>query len=685
MANITELKNKAAAIKSATVPESVSASQVGGLFEDVIDFAGQAATDVEETRVKALTEIEATGISSKADAKPGKNIFNPAAIIDGKYINASGAEASNTSYAATDYIKIETGKSKLFVCCLNAAGVGGSYIAQYNTSKAVISESITNTATYVKVGDVWWYVYEITLDANCKYIRFGCEKGNMAKFMVTYDWQGDEISIDEYNPIGGYLEGITDGAEQLARSAMEAANNCVEKKTGNNILDISKITEGVYINSQGGESSNPSFFASDYIPITGEASFIIDGSNSGGAYTYLYDKDKKPLTGVYQQSGYEGGKYRYTPVYSAAAKYIRCSCALTNIDKCGVVYGHVAPTNIDEYSPIYGYIKEYDLKIQKASNEKEFGYSAGKSSLVAGEEMILRVPNIQSEFVETFYAKIDNATGIDFCVDTQCAVARITASEIVITGTSVDNLHLSEKRYTHGLTIKDYVCVTIVHGYELGVAKITLSSGGADYSISDAPWYGTLYRCHANVIAGSLMDIILSYHPTGMKKPVWMYGDSYFGIWTKYLIGKFSNYMLDAYYGVGASVALDSMKRALAITKPSVIVWCQGMNNWESAWEGHEESYQQWEDATNEVINICNAYGIELVLCTIPSTATHSNARKNAFVVNSGYRYIDVNNAVGDGQGTWYDGYLASDDIHPTDKGSRAIAGIISATLRCLL
>lgn len=61
----------------------------------------------------------------------------------------------------------------------------------------------------------------------------------------------------------------------------------------------------------------------------------------------------------------------------------------------------------------------------------------------------------------------------------------------------------------------------------------------------------------------------------------------------------------------------------------------------------------------------------------------HEN--KDNYVRESGYRYIDFAKAVGatvDGQGnvTWYDGMLDTDNIHPTAKGAIALFNMAIAT-----
>ena len=57
----------------------------------------------------------------------------------------------------------------------------------------------------------------------------------------------------------------------------------------------------------------------------------------------------------------------------------------------------------------------------------------------------------------------------------------------------------------------------------------------------------------------------------------------------------------------------------------------------------------------------------------MPSTAT-KNTLKNAYVVNSGYRYIDFAHAVSaNGDTTWYDNMLNADNVHPNEQGALAL------------
>ena len=51
-------------------------------------------------------------------------------------------------------------------------------------------------------------------------------------------------------------------------------------------------------------------------------------------------------------------------------------------------------------------------------------------------------------------------------------------------------------------------------------------------------------------------------------------------------------------------------------------------------------------------------------------------SNKNSIIRSSGLRYIDFYNAVGSTEsGSWYDGMLSTDGVHPTETGARALFG----------
>ncbi|MGM9624714.1 MAG: SGNH/GDSL hydrolase family protein [Eubacteriales bacterium] len=154
------------------------------------------------------------------------------------------------------------------------------------------------------------------------------------------------------------------------------------------------------------------------------------------------------------------------------------------------------------------------------------------------------------------------------------------------------------------------------------------------------------------------------------EKPVWMFGDSYFGVVSCRIIGQLKNYgymnfLVDGLAGQGSPGAFAELERALLYGTPKLLVWCLGMND-------SDESYCS---VAEKVIAICKERGIELVLSKIPTVPQRSKEKLNAYIEQSGFRYIDSYQAVGASpEGRWYDGYLYEDKVHPTDAGAQALA-----------
>lgn len=65
---------------------------------------------------------------------------------------------------------------------------------------------------------------------------------------------------------------------------------------------------------------------------------------------------------------------------------------------------------------------------------------------------------------------------------------------------------------------------------------------------------------------------------------------------------------------------------------------------------------------------------ITLILATVPSVPKIDNTGKNKIVRESGYRYIDFDEAVSDGHGNWKAGMLSKDGVHPSKSGAKAMA-----------
>lgn len=154
------------------------------------------------------------------------------------------------------------------------------------------------------------------------------------------------------------------------------------------------------------------------------------------------------------------------------------------------------------------------------------------------------------------------------------------------------------------------------------------------------------------------------------KKAVWAFGDSYFGVnserWSGGLkeMGYF-NYYINAIAGQGSAAAFTDLKRSLNFGTSKYLLWCLGMN----------DTFSGWKTKLDEVISICKEKKITLIVSTIPTVPIKDNEDKNQVVKESGYRYLDFASAVGaQTDGTWYSGYLCSDNVHPSSLGAQALA-----------
>jgi hypothetical protein len=161
-----------------------------------------------------------------------------------------------------------------------------------------------------------------------------------------------------------------------------------------------------------------------------------------------------------------------------------------------------------------------------------------------------------------------------------------------------------------------------------------------------------------------------------------MFGDSYFSVydtrWVYYALqDNFLNCaMLNAYAGEASTAAMDALQNLLKITVPKMVVWCLGMNDPDSS----SAVNASWKSSYDMLVQLQTKYGFQLVLYTVPTTPTMNNNYKNAIIRESGYRYIDADNAVRiDSEGHWvgngtdYATLSPGDNVHPTTYGAKLL------------
>lgn len=227
----------------------------------------------------------------------------------------------------------------------------------------------------------------------------------------------------------------------------------------------------------------------------------------------------------------------------------------------------------------------------------------------------------------------------------------------------------------HSLTIQDFLFATINVIDTKATIRIITSTGS--YKKDNISWDG----CNGNVffrsINGTFTNSVLSWTSKALDYPVWVFGDSYLGLnsderWPYYIrdIG-FKKWLACGFSGSSSSAQLNCLKTLIEMTKPSLIVWCLGMNDPDT----ESAINSSYKDCVDEVIQIGKTYNIPVVLSTIPNVPDRIHAFKNQYIKELGSRYIDFESSVGaNSSGTWYDGMLSSDNVHPTELGAKALS-----------
>lgn len=232
------------------------------------------------------------------------------------------------------------------------------------------------------------------------------------------------------------------------------------------------------------------------------------------------------------------------------------------------------------------------------------------------------------------------------------------------------------KTVAHGLTITDFVHVYVVIN-EKSWVTVRVTSVSGTFKTDAITWNG----CNGEVMAMAsmaTMDVRFDYIINDMKKPTYLFGDSYTAVSAErypwYLISEDSitNFLICGFGGAQSKDEILSFRAMMEIRHPNRVVWALGMNDKDT----DDTVNAEWVQYKDEVESYCYANGIELILATIPCVPNRSHVYKNEIVRNSGHRYVDFAAAVNaEAAGsTWYDGMLSADNVHPTELGARVLA-----------
>ena len=227
----------------------------------------------------------------------------------------------------------------------------------------------------------------------------------------------------------------------------------------------------------------------------------------------------------------------------------------------------------------------------------------------------------------------------------------------------------------HGMTLSEKISVVLIQRVNNKI-NYEISSNGEKYS-GEITQNNYITKPYFTVSDMTVSNVDFSTTCRDIHNNIWLFGDSYFSYgtnrWMYYLIenGYSDNCLIDGYPGESSTYSIPSLKSYIGLAKPKIIVWCVGMNDGS---DDDSAPSSTWLNAINEVLYICNQFEITPILATIPTVPSINHEKKNEWIRNSGYQYIDFAKAVGaQSDGTWFTGMLSSDNVHPTISGAMAL------------
>lgn len=449
-------------------------------------------------------------------------------------------------------------------------------------------------------------------------------------------------------------------------------------RQGKNLFNINSEgnAEGHYLMNNGVIADNEKYLLSDYINFNQSMGTICASVNgnklAGSAYSCLYDKYRNLIKGI--QNTESSGIF----TWQENVAYIRISFNDYQRGNLQVELG-------DE-------ITEYE----------EFGKNTINSDLLPPSSEInainIALSSLGNNFCVGTSESISDAQKIEFDnfpwhIKKRCIYsleANVTTLNEIIFGKGyqsyrgtyirIDNTNIKlcyydstesvKETVEHGLTIETIIKI-VIYTDNSGYVYVILQTKGGMYKHTFNNWGSEANFALFLMSNGSeLTDIKVNAGCQDFSCPVWAFGDSYFGIslnrWPGVIrnLG-FYNFLIDGLAGQGSSGAYSDLERALNFGTPKYLLWCLGMNDGDSIFKNNFD----------KVKKLCENKGITLIASTIPSVPDRNKETINQYVKDSGERYIDFYTAMGaNSSGEWYEGYLYTDNVHPTELGAQVLA-----------
>lgn len=526
------------------------------------------------------------------------------------------------------------------------------------------------------------------------------------------------------NDSSGSVSYIGETVDEQLNVVKQLKANAIKKTAGKNLFDAysENIVDGYYVGADGGLIAKASYCVSDYISVTAGSSYAISNCYGGSAMSVaFYDKDfnvlsvtsssptsvTAPTNAVYmrvpvlQVNRYVSAQIelgtassylpytdkRYSMVDLLAPAYDSTATYSTDdvVTYEGFVYKAIADIDTAETFnsthwtriPLSQAISGSSGSDAKAIVISDNSISASGNALSANEAVELGIVNVAKHIIYELVATFSSFDTIKIGHGTDSTKY---ASWVEIDDTNITiYANMGETPYrssvsAHGLTIADFINVQIVTD-DTYKCYVLLQTNGGHYKTSLGTFYGNCDGQSYFVATSALTSYKFRKIFVEATKPIYLFGDSYMSFasnrWVYYLkdVDQFNNVLINACGGENS----ERGTHALASLKgnPKYALWTYGMNDSSDA--DNTTPASNWLAGVTAFLAWCTQQNVTPVFGTIPTVPSKNHEAKNAYIRNSGYRYIDFAKAVGaQADGTWYSGMVSDDNIHPTIEGAIA-------------
>lgn len=253
---------------------------------------------------------------------------------------------------------------------------------------------------------------------------------------------------------------------------------------------------------------------------------------------------------------------------------------------------------------------------------------------------------------------------------------RYLTSNLIITRDSVIFNRItnvkSRTTYAHQLKLKNKISINIERKLSSSIVTIVNEKDTLSIPLDFVGMNHPFIQSSGTLINVDTFEFICEDY----YSDVFVFGNSYVSSaspsrWPYYIHAAGYKFLCDGLPGGKSKDSFAFINSAFSIHKPKYAIWCLGMNDKSDV---ERVANEEWKAYVKKVMNLCAENNVTLIFATVPTVELRNNRGKNDFVRASGYRYIDFDDAVSDGEGNWKEGMLAKDGVHPDKKGAEAMA-----------